>query len=114
MIASATGGGEQVDRAASCHPYGLDFPISSKSFHVLDYNTDFKLQVRLLQLIIPDEGVECAILDQSTQVRILNGVGLSEANVSVLEYAYLSCTLSLLFCSDTHNQKLFSPLKKQS
>ena len=83
----------------------MDFPIGSKSFHVLDYNTDFKLQVQLLQLIIPDEGAECAIVDQSTQVTILNGVGLSEANVSVFDYAYLSYTLlSLLFCSDMHNQ----------
>ncbi|EJK67225.1 hypothetical protein THAOC_11773, partial [Thalassiosira oceanica] len=80
VIASAIVGGEQIDHAASCHPYEMDFPIGSKSFHVLDYNTDFKLQVRLLQLIIPDEGVECAIVDQSTQVRILNGVGLSEEN----------------------------------
>ena len=62
----------------------MDFPTGSKSFHVLDYNTDFRLQVQLLQLIIPDEDVECAIVDQSTQVRILNGVGLSEDDVSVL------------------------------
>ena len=114
VIASAIVGGEQIDRAASCYPYEMDFPIGSKSFHVLDYNTDFKLQVRLLQLIIPDEDVECAIVDQSTQVRILNGVGLSEGNVSVPGYACLSWTLSHSSCALTAQSNLLSPTRKQS
>ena len=87
----------------------MDFPTGSKSFHVLDYNTDFKLHVQLLQLIIPDEGVECAIVDQSTQVRILNGVGLSEDNVSVSSV----CSHSS-YALTSIKSKLYSPLKKQS
>ncbi|EJK48096.1 hypothetical protein THAOC_33136, partial [Thalassiosira oceanica] len=60
---AAVAGGEQIDSAKDCHPYEMDFPVSSKSFHVLDYNTVFKLRVQLLQLIIPEEDVVCAIVD---------------------------------------------------
>ena len=66
--------GEGGDKAGACNPYQIEYPIGSTSFHVIQYAEDFKLQVNLLQLIIPDENIECEVVDESTEIRILNGV----------------------------------------
>jgi len=71
---------DDKDKAGSCHPYEMNFPTSSKSFHVVAYGEKITLKLSLLQLILPDEDKKCAIVDSSTSVSILNGVGLSTTN----------------------------------
>lgn len=72
--------GVSIDLAGTCQSYQMVYPLQSDSFHVVRYEDNFKLVVDLLQLILPDEGVTCAIVESSTEITILNGVGLSKNN----------------------------------
>lgn len=74
--------GSQIDQVVgtNCSSYDMDFPTGSRSFHAVQYNENVKLEIGLAQLIIPDEDMRCNVVDETTKVTVLNGIGLSENN----------------------------------